>query len=236
MSQRFDDDQGNSGTFVPDRSFGVYGSSNAGYGVAGTSLAGNGVQGGSESGFGVVGTSGASHGVMGIAFGGDRNGAGVFARGQVAGFFEGDVVVTGDIQLTGGDYAEDFDVIDSEAADPGTVMTLDELGAVRVSDQPYDTRAAGVISGAAGHKPAVILDRQGPGTDRRPLALMGKVYCKVDASYDSIAVGDLLTTSATPGHAMKATNREKAFGTIIGKALMPQSAGRGLIPILIALQ
>ena len=42
MSQRFDDDQGNSGTFVPDRSFGAFGSSNVGYGVAGTSLAGNG--------------------------------------------------------------------------------------------------------------------------------------------------------------------------------------------------
>src|SRR5208282_3335391 len=33
---------------------------------------------------------------------------------------------------------------------------------------------------------------------------MPKVCCKVDADYASIEVGDLLTTSSTAGHAMKA--------------------------------
>jgi hypothetical protein len=49
-------------------------------------------------------------------------------------------------------------------------------------------------------------------------------------------VGDLLTTSDTPGHAMKTIDPLKAFGAVIGKALTPMDAGRGLIPILVALQ
>jgi rRNA processing protein Krr1/Pno1 len=62
------------------------------------------------------------------------------------------------------------------------------------------------------------------------------VYCKVDARHGSIEVGDLLTTSDTPGHAMKATDSLKAFGSVIGKALRPLKEGQALIPILIALQ
>ena len=65
---------------------------------------------------------------------------------------------------------------------------------------------------------------------------MGKVYCKVDAEPSPLEVGDLLTTSTTPGHAMKADDPTRAFGAIIGKALLPLKSGRGLIPILIALQ
>ena len=52
----------------------------------------------------------------------------------------------------------------------------------------------------------------------------------------AIEIGDLLTTSPTPGHAMKADDPLKAFGTVIGKALRPLAAGQGLLPILIALQ
>jgi hypothetical protein len=62
------------------------------------------------------------------------------------------------------------------------------------------------------------------------------VYCKVDADYGQIEVGDLLTTSATPGHAMKATDPSQAFGAVIGKALRPLKEGQALIPILIAMQ
>jgi hypothetical protein len=66
--------------------------------------------------------------------------------------------------------------------------------------------------------------------------LLGKVYCKVDAQYSPVEVGDLLTTSPTPGYAMKAGDPVKALGAMIGKALRPLSEGQGLIPILIALQ
>ena len=72
--------------------------------------------------------------------------------------------------------------------------------------------------------------------NRMPLALVGKVYCKVDAGHGAIEIGDLLTTSPTPGHAMKAADPMRAFGAVIGKALRPLASGTGLIPILVALQ
>jgi hypothetical protein len=58
----------------------------------------------------------------------------------------------------------------------------------------------------------------------------------VDAQYGSVEVGDLLTTSPTFGHAMKATDQAKAFGSIIGKALEPLRSGTGLIRMLVSLQ
>jgi hypothetical protein len=69
-----------------------------------------------------------------------------------------------------------------------------------------------------------------------PVALIGKVTCKVDARYGSVEIGDLLTTSPTPGHAMKAVDYASAFGAVIGKALRPLSEGCDLVPILVALQ
>jgi hypothetical protein len=71
---------------------------------------------------------------------------------------------------------------------------------------------------------------------RLPIALVGKVSCKVDASYSPIEIGDMLTTSPTPGHAMRVTDSGRAFGAVIGKALRPLAEGRGHIPILVALQ
>jgi hypothetical protein len=65
---------------------------------------------------------------------------------------------------------------------------------------------------------------------------MGKVLCKVDAQFGTVEVGDLLTTSRTPGHATKTSDPYKAFGALIGKALRPLTEGQRLIPILIALQ
>jgi len=66
--------------------------------------------------------------------------------------------------------------------------------------------------------------------------LVGKVYCNIDAQYGAIEVGDLLTSSSTPGCAMKASDVFKAFGAVIGKALCGLADGCRLIPILVALQ
>jgi hypothetical protein len=65
---------------------------------------------------------------------------------------------------------------------------------------------------------------------------MGKVMCKADAGYGPIACGDLLTTSATPGHAMKATDASRFAGAVLGKALGSLEDGRGFVPVLVALQ
>jgi hypothetical protein len=201
--------------------------------VAGTSKAATGVFGASTTGRGVVGVSKSATGVEGNS----TSGIGVVGKGGLlAGFFEGNVEVTGDIRLSNADCAEDFDVIDSLTAEPGTVMVLGDEGGLSPSSKAYDKRVAGVVSGAGSYKPGIVLDRQESDRVRRPIALLGKVYCKVDAQYGAIEVGDLLTTSPTLGHAMRADDPMKAFGTVIGKALRPFAEGKSMIPILIALQ
>lgn len=144
------------------------------------------------------------------------------------------VEVTGDIVLPNADCAEYFD--GDEDAEPGTVVVLDVAGGVRPSAAAYDKRVAGVVSGAGDLRPGLLLDGGRRDRGRRPVALMGKVHCKVDSRYGDVEVGDLLTTSPTPGHAMKA-DPAQAFGAVIGKALRPLRDGSAeLVPILIALQ
>jgi hypothetical protein len=176
----------------------------------------------------------------------EGTGAAVFAKKDGtkghAGFFDGNVWVSGelgvgkDITLANADCAEDFDIAEADLIEQGTVMVVGEQGALHQSHHAYDKRVAGVISGAGDYKPGILLDKQHSQPNRKPIALLGKVYCKVDAQHGAIEVGDLLTTSPTPGHAMKADDPLKAFGAVIGKALRPLREGQGLIPILIALQ
>jgi len=244
---------------------GVWGHSNTGFGVLGESVGGRGVVGtsqtdygirahsntlsgirsSSDSGAGVEGEAlGAGTGVVGTSV----NGIGVSGKGgRLAGLFEGavevtgdirlaNVEVTGDIRLTNADCAEDFDVGATTAAEPGTVMVIGADGQLRPSERAYDKRVAGVISGAGNYQPGIVLDKQESRQRRLPIALLGKVFCKVDAQFGAIAVGDLLTTSSTPGHAMRADDPMTAFGAVLGKALRPLTEGQGLIPILIALQ
>lgn len=150
---------------------------------------------------------------------------------------DGNIKATGNIRPNGADCAEDFDICEFVEADPGSVMVVGEAGILHPCQQAYDKRVAGVISGGGSHKTAIILDSQEHSErTRKPIALIGKVYCKVDTQYGAIEVGDLLTTSPTPGHAMKACDQQQAFGSVIGKALEPCTEGTGLIPILIALQ
>jgi hypothetical protein len=142
---------------------------------------------------------------------------------------------TGDIVLANADCAEEFEV-ESPDVEPGAVLVIGDDGKMRESSAPYDTRVAGVTCGAGDCRPGIILGRTASGGRRVPIALMGRVFCKVDAERGAIGVGDLLTTSPHPGHAMKVADRSKAFGAVIGKALRPLTDGTGHIPILIALQ
>lgn len=148
----------------------------------------------------------------------------------------GDVTVTGDVLLAGADCAEQFDAGDGRQLEPGTVVVIDKTGGLKESRQAYDKKVAGVVSGGGSYRTALVLDKRQSDEPRITVALVGKVYCQADARQSPIEVGDLLTTSATPGHAMKATEPLRAFGAVIGKALEPLARGQGLIPILVALQ
>jgi len=230
---------------------GVFGQCENGDGVVGTGWRGivglsdrfQGVFGKSVDNAGVVGESDKLHGVFGVCH--NSNGGGIFGTNDAGGFaavFDGRVLIHdhltchGDIILPGGaDVAEEFTVVGDHAVEPGSVVVLAGDDAVRVCDRTYDRRVAGVVSGAGNCRPALVLHSQ-PRTDRRPLALSGKVWCKVDADCGAIELGDLLTTSATAGHAMCATDAGRAFGAVIGKSLGSLRSGRGLLPVLVALQ
>jgi hypothetical protein len=146
------------------------------------------------------------------------------------------VIITadGDIRLLGADCAEFFEAEDPAAIEPGTVLVIGENGSLRACEQEYDKRVAGVVSGAGGTRPAIVLD-QGAAEVGVPLALNGKVHCKADADSAPIEVGDLLTTSSASGHAMKAVDATRCLGSILGKALAPLPEGQGLIPALVSL-
>lgn len=191
---------------------------------------------------GVQGTTGAAgkSAVSGIHSGG---GTGVYGKSSGnAGSFDGNVQVngnvnvSGDIFLTGADLAEQFDCATAAPIEPGTLVIIDGDGALHESHDAYDRKVIGVVAGAGAFRPGVILDTLATGSPRVAVSLMGKAYCKVDADRAPVQVGDLLTSSPTRGHAMKASDPQQAFGTVVGKALGALPSGQGLIPILIALQ
>jgi hypothetical protein len=137
---------------------------------------------------------------------------------------------------TGLDYAEGFNVAGETRSEPGTVLVIDpvDAGQLRLSDTAYDTKVAGVVAGAKGLGSGV---RLGAGQYDSNVALAGRVYCNVDTRYGAIQPGDLLTTSPTPGCAMKVTDPARAQGAVLGKAMEPLEAGRrGQILILVTLQ
>ncbi len=131
---------------------------------------------------------------------------------------------------------------------------------VDLTDRPYDGRVCGIVADAV---PAGDLPSVDPATltddDQSPLARFGAeedtsrtmvadrrlgrmvtlgawAHCKVDADLAPIEAGDLLTTSPTRGHAQKAEDRGRALGAVVGKALAPLAAGRGIIPVQVGLR
>jgi hypothetical protein len=220
------------GVFARSPNTGVFGFGDASdsFGVVGNTAngIGTGVFGNTSTGrAGVQGNSLST----GVAVLGTSSGPGA------AGRFEGNVEVTGDIVLINKeDLSEDFEITSDQRPDSGAVMVIDSQGRLTECRLPYDKRVAGVIAGHGEFRPAIVLGRQASEQERLPIALVGKVSCKVDASYSPIDIGDLLTTSRTPGHAMRAIDSSRAFGAVIGKALRSLAKGRGHIPILVALQ
>jgi hypothetical protein len=198
-----------------------------------------GVFGASDVGPGVLGYASRNSSAAIVAFGGLRASAITYPfAGEFFGKVQvnGDLQVEGDIFLPGADCAEHFDFADAGHIEAGDVVVIDQAGTLQQSQKAYDKKVAGVVSGAGSFRPGIIMDKQQSRENRLPVALVGKVYCKVDAQYAPIEVGDLLTTSTTPGHAMKAGDPVKSFGTVIGKALGSLSTGKGLVPMLVCLQ
>jgi hypothetical protein len=207
---------------------------------------------------GVLG--GVDYGVAGVSKGKDTygvvaqsvEGTGLYAKGGpegLAAWFDGSVLIRGKVRIAsqttgqtllelgdGLDYAEGFDVSDNSDVGPGSVLVIDPAhpGNLRLSTTAYDTKVAGIVAGAKGLGSGV---RLGTGQFDKDVALAGRVYCNVDATSTGVRPGDLLTTSTTPGYAVKVVDHVRAQGAILGKAMESLEQGKkGQILVLVTLQ
>ena len=146
------------------------------------------------------------------------------------------------VEITGGsDFSEKFDIAgEKDDVQPGMVVCIDPENPGRLipSRRAYDRTAAGVISGAGGVLPGMLMGQSGTLADgKHPVALTGRVYCLVDADAGgAVRPGDMITTSDTPGHGMKVSDFNRSHGATIGKAMTALKSGKGLVLVLVALQ
>ena len=150
-------------------------------------------------------------------------------------------ITTQELAITGGsDLSEQFDIDAATArVEPGMLVSIDpeNPGKLVLSDEACDHKVAGIVSGAGGVKPGMMMGQDGSiANGEYPVALTGRVYAMVDASNGAVQPGDLLTTSSIPGYAMKVTDHQRAAGSIIGKAMTPLHEGKGLVLVLVSLQ
>lgn len=197
---------------------------------------GSGVSGKSLNAYGVRGESSHSYGIYGKS------------TTSYAGYFEGRVATTsypgtGGAHLWAADVAELIPCAkDVEYGDITIINPDKDREAIKCAKE--NQSAAGVIS----ESPQLCFGDREKAREKDPeknwnfIALAGQIYAKVDASYGEIKRGDLLTTSPTPGHAMKAKPVGKVNGypiypqgCIIGKALEPLKDGKGKILVLVCL-
>ena len=147
------------------------------------------------------------------------------------------------VEIAGGaDLSEKFTVSPTPqglAPRPGMVVSIDPDGSGRlqIAQSARDTKVAGIISGANGIAPGMVMGQVATIADGDlPVAIAGRVYCLCDAGANgAIGVGDLLTTSDTPGHAMKVSDPIRAQGAMIGKAMTPLKGGKGYVLVLVNL-
>ncbi len=116
------------------------------------------------------------------------------------------------------------------------------IAEIAIADAENDNMTIGIVDAEAIPEPDAPDSRVDPddptfvedGGEVYVVTLGAYAHCKVDATDAPIEVGDLLTSSANPGHAKKAT--EPKIGSIIGKALEPLKEGTGYIAVFVNIQ
>ena len=217
----------------------------SGDGVRGTSSSGTAVRGLSDSGFGVYASSNSSYAlfVNGTSY---YIGYATFAGGKsgyVVDICQNDdsepleigdvVVVSGSAQPVIGDIPVMKVRRATASYSTGVVGIVDKRYTTKMMAQKFPT-SGGETQEKSIQVGNYIEKSIGPGEYLTVVTFGAFKAVKVDASYAPIQVGDLLTTSDTPGYAMKAADPK--VGTIIGKALAPLESGQGVIPVFITLQ
>jgi hypothetical protein len=135
--------------------------------------------------------------------------------------------------------------------EPGDVLVIGPDGKIGKSSKANSPTLAGVYSTKPGFVGDTRLQEGGiesallPAKDAStwlPVALLGIVPVKVTDENGPIHPGDMLTTSALPGCAMRAKPvlmggvEFSPTGTIIGKALEPLASGKGKIKVLVLMR
>lgn len=109
--------------------------------------------------------------------------------------------------------------------DVGTVLVFGGDAEVTVTNTKGDRRAAGIVSA----NPAYLMNSGLAVPNTMPLALQGRVLCKVLGKAQK---GDLLVTSAIPGYAVVDNNAR--VGTVIGKCLENKDTdGKDIIEVVV---
>ena len=239
-------------TFAATTPGGVYAHAGSGSAIQGSATSGVGVFGGASTGTGVVAHArGTGNALVAIS---ENGGTSTPTGGNIALFKNtagsGNVArisntgrgyFNGGTQTSGADVAESFDCVGDRALyEPGDVLVISAVGdrTVERSYAPYATTVVGVYA----TRPGLLLsdrDINADHADRIPMGVVGVIATKVTNENGVIRRGDLLVTSSTPGHAMKASpitvNGVSFFpsGVVIGKALENFDGERGVIEVMV---
>lgn len=155
--------------------------------------------------------------------------------------FSGNVLIgyatdqnTGKLQVNGliagtATSAQYADLAEKYATDqeygPGTVLVIGGNAEVTECTIACDSAVMGVVS----TNPAILMNSEAQG---QYIALTGRVPCK---AVGPVNRGDMLVTSATPGHAEAAVNYPPSPGTVVAKALESCAQGQHIIEVLVTL-
>jgi len=169
----------------------------------------------------------------------------VLRRGTPAAFYGSfGAIPIPEVDLTDQPYDTRVCGIVADVVGPGGLPTVDEEPPVGADGPGADERGADQpgtgepvphplarYAAEADQPRTTVRDRQ----MGRMVTLGAWAHCKVDADVAPIEAGDLLTTSATPGHAQKVAEPGRTPGAVVGKAMAPLASGRGTIPVLVTL-
>lgn len=157
--------------------------------------------------------------------------------------------LTGIMQNNGSRALHPGEVVSMSGAASGEMLGSSPVGSAAASGTAYDTAVMGVVAqrwvpadanadatskaGTGYAEDAAVIQ---PGEYMTVVSSGAYRTIKVNASNGPIHAGDLLTTSSTPGVAMKVTNKIDAFGAVIGKAMGNLESGTGEIAVMITLK
>ena len=189
----------------------------------GTDTTGSYVQQGATSGSGISGSVNSEAGTFTVTSNAtSANTANTIVFRDASGDFSAGIITATATQARYADVAENFKV--NEFADAGTVMVFNKDGLLVTSNHYADPMLVGVVS----TDPAHLLNKDL--LNGQPIALAGQVPCKV---VGPVKVGDLLTTSNTPGYATVLDLNDWKPGITVGKSMENCGIGKHKITVFV---